>query len=118
VRLGDPKTALGYFERAYEIQQTDFMKGLLACYRARFGAEQEARGLLRTLEPDRPVFYNMACAYALLGDTTEALALLERELNENHFTPGSLARQKRWAKGDPDLANLWDDARFLKLVGE
>ncbi|MFT4709957.1 MAG: hypothetical protein ACI8Q9_001083 [Planctomycetota bacterium] len=118
VRLGDPETALGYFERAYEIQQTDFMKGLLACYRARFGAEQEARGLLRTLEPDRPVFYNMACAYALLGDTTEALALLERELNENHFTPGSLARQKRWAKGDPDLANLWDDARFLKLVGE
>ena len=118
VRLGDPATALGYFERAYELQQTDFMKGLLACYRARFGAEQEARALLRTLEPDRPVYYNMACAYALLGDTTRALELLRRELEENHFTPGSLARQKRWAKGDPDLANLWDDARFLKLVGE
>ena len=118
VRLGDPETALAYFERAYELQQTDFMKGLLACYRARFGAEQEARALLRTLEPNRPVFYNMACAYALLGDTTEALAMLQRELEENHFTPGSLARQKRWAKGDPDLANLWDDPRFLRLVGE
>ena len=118
VRLGDPKTALAFFERAYEIQQTDFMKGLLACYRARFGADLEARALLRTLEPDRPVFYNMACAYALLGEKEEALAMLERELKENHFTPGSLARQKRWAKGDPDLANLWDDARFLKLVGE
>ncbi len=118
VRLGDPETALAYFERAYALQQTDFMKGLLACYRARFGAVDEARALLRTVEPAPAVYYNLACAYALLGDLDEALGMLRRELEENHFSPGSLARQKRWARGDPDLSSLWEDPRFLALVEE
>jgi tetratricopeptide (TPR) repeat protein len=118
VRLGNPESALAYFERAYALQQTDFMKGLLACYRARFGAEDEARALLRTIEPAPAVYYNLACAHALLGDVDEALGMLHRELEENHFSPGSLARQKRWAEGDPDLASLWEDPRFLSLVSE
>jgi tetratricopeptide (TPR) repeat protein len=118
VRLGNPESALAYFERAYALQQTDFMKGLLACYRARFGAEDEARALLRTIEPAPAVYYNLACAHALLGDVDEALGMLHRELEENHFSPGSLARQKRGAEGDPDLASLWEDPRFLSLVSE
>lgn len=116
VRLGDPGRALGYFERAYELDQSDFMRGLLACYRARFGAEDEARALLRTVRPAPEVYYNLACAHALLGELDQALGMLRRELDENHPTPGSLARQKRWSREDPDLANLWEDPRFVLLT--
>lgn len=116
VRLGDPERALVYFERAYELDSSDFMRGLLACYRARFGAKDEARALLRTIRPAPAVYYNLACAYALLGDTDQAIAMLQREFDENHPTPGSLARQKEWARSDPDLAALADDPRFLAMT--
>ena len=116
VRLGDPKTALAYFERAYALDESEFMRGLLACYRARFGADDEARQLLRTIRPSPPVYYNLACAWALLGEADRALELLARELAENHPTPGALARQKRWAREDPDLASLAEDPRFLELT--
>lgn len=116
VRLGDPETALGYFERAYALDDSEFMRGLLACYRARFGQEDEARKLLRTIRPTPPVYYNLACAYALLGDVDAALEMLARELAENHPSPGALARQKRWAREDPDLAGLAEDPRFRALT--
>lgn len=116
VRLGDPETALAFFERAFELDDSEFMRGLLACYRARFGAQEEARQLLRTIRPAPPVYYNLACAYALLGEADQALDMLARELQENHPTPGALARQKRWAREDPDLASLVDDPRFVELT--
>ena len=116
VRLGDPRTAVAYFERAYALDDSEFMRGLLACYRARFGAADEARQLLRTIRPSPPVYYNLACAWALLGEADQALELLARELAENHPTPGALARQKRWAREDPDLSSLAEDPRFLELT--
>lgn len=116
VRLGDPERALVYFEVAYQLDDSDFMRGLLACYRARFGAKDEARALLRTIRPAPAVYYNLACAWALLGDHDQAMAMLQREFAENHPTPGSLARQKRWSREDPDLASLAEDPRFVALT--
>ncbi|MCP3915565.1 MAG: hypothetical protein GY711_08430 [bacterium] len=117
VRLGAPDRALEYYEEAYTLRSDDFMRVLLACYRARSGRAEEARALLREIHPGPGTLYNMACTYALLGDAEVALDFLERELEENHPSVGSRERQMEWAAKDPDLASLRGDPRFEKLVG-
>ncbi len=116
VRLEDPERALGFFERAYELEQNEFMRVLLGCYRARSGHVEEARSALATVTPSPQLYYNLACTHALLGDIDLALDYLQREFAENHPTPGSLERQKEWARGDPDLAPLRGHPRFERLV--
>ena len=120
VRMGDPERALAYFERAYELDQRDFMHVLLGCYRARSGREAEARAVLRTVlrtvRPAPSLYYNLACTHAMLGDIDEAIDLLHRDFLENHPSAGSLERQKAWAREDPDLRALYDDPRFLRLI--
>ena len=116
VRMGDAPKALEFFERAFELDQRDFMRVLLACYRARSGRVVEARSVLRGLRPSPPLFYNLACTHALLGDQDEALDFLQRDFEENHATEGSLRRQKEWAASDPDLASLSGHPRFERLV--
>jgi tetratricopeptide (TPR) repeat protein len=116
VRMDDQERALGFFERAYELDQRDFMQVLLACYRARSGRAAEARAVLEGIQPAPPLYYNLACTYALLGDTELAVDYLRRELGENHPTAASLAKQKAWAAGDPDLASLREDPGFQRLV--
>ena len=117
VKMGDPERALEYYERAYELRQDDFMRILLACYRARSGRDEEARALLREVRPYPQVYYNMACTHALLGDPARALEFLEKELEENHASDASRDRQRAWAQSDPDLASLRADPRFEQLVG-
>ncbi len=116
VRLDDQDKALDYFEQAYELDQNDFMRVLLACYRARSGKRTEALAILRQVGNSPRLYYNLACTHALLGDTELALDYLQRELSENHPTRGSLERQKKWAREDPDLLSLRDNARFLRLT--
>lgn len=117
VKLRDPERALGYFERAYRLRDADdFMRVLLACYRARAGRELEARAVLRELPVSPYNYYNLACTHALLGDTELALDFLRRDFAEMRSSPGQLERQKEWAAGDPDLASMRDDARFQALV--
>ena len=116
VRMGDTERALAYFEQAFELDQRDFMQVLLACYRARSGRVAEARAVVANLRATPPLYYNLACTHALLGDTDLALDYLSREFTENHDAPGSLRRQKDWASEDPDLASLRDDPRFQALV--
>ena len=111
-----PERALAYFERAYELDQRDFMQVLLACYRARSGRDDEARAVLRTVRPAPALFYNLACTHAMLGDAELAIDFLQRDFLENHPSTGSLERQKEWARGDPDLASLRGDPRFQRLV--
>ena len=118
VRHHDPEKALAYFEKAYELDRRDFMRGLRACYRARSGRVVEARAVLQGLQPAPALYYNLACTHALLGDVDQALDYLQREFEENHPTEGSLRRQKEWARSDPDLANLRAHPRFERLVGE
>ncbi|MFM7298706.1 MAG: hypothetical protein ACKO4Q_15990, partial [Planctomycetota bacterium] len=73
VKLRDPAKALEYFERAYELDQSDFMKVLLACYRARAGQVAEARAALADLRVTPANYYNLACTWALLGERELAL---------------------------------------------
>jgi len=118
VRMGRPERALEHFEAAWALRQDEFLRVLLACYRARSGRAAEARAALATVAPGPGTYYNLACAWALLGERDTALRWLERELRENHAPGGGLERQKAWARKDPDLASLRDDPRFLELVGE
>ena len=117
VKLGDQEKALAYYERAYELRQDDFMRVLLACYRARMGRADEARALVREVRPGPALYYNLACTHALMGETVKALEWLELELRENHPSAASRKRQQEWARSDPDLKSLRDDPRFEVLVG-
>ena len=54
--------------------------------------------------------YNIACAYALLGDKEKALAWLSKSFDMGF-------RNLELARTDPDLASLHGDARFQQLVG-
>ena len=72
----------------------------------------EAHRKAATFEPTRGIsFYNLGCAYALLGKKGEALEAL-RAAHEAGF---DLADP---IGSDSDLDNLRDDPRFEKLVEE
>ena len=118
VRMHDPARALGHFERAFELNQSPFMRVLRACYRARSGKGEEARTVLRSVVPVPSLYYNIACTHALLGEKEPALDYLERDLRENHPTEGSRAQKLEWMRGDPDLAGLRGEPRFERLLGE
>ncbi|MBK7874746.1 MAG: hypothetical protein IPJ77_03180 [Planctomycetes bacterium] len=118
VKQKDPAKALRYFERAWALRQDEFMRVLRACYSARAGRADEARAILREVTPSPLAHYNMACTYALCGDTELALDFLRREFEENQLSPGAAAKQRAWAKTDPDLASLRGDARFEAIVGK
>jgi tetratricopeptide (TPR) repeat protein len=116
VKFRSHEAAVEYFERAWALRQDDFMRVLLACYRARAGRAAEARAVLRDVPVSPSNFYNLACTYALLGERELALDFLGRALDELKATPGQLERQKSWARGDPDLEALRGEARFQTLV--
>ncbi|MBK7645409.1 MAG: hypothetical protein IPJ19_20620 [Planctomycetes bacterium] len=116
VKQHDPKKALAYFERGWELRQDDFMKALRACYLARAARGDEARALLREIVPAPGTLYNLACTWALLGEKQQALRYLEQDFAENLPTPGMRARQQDWAKSDPDLETLRGEPRFQALL--
>jgi len=116
VKRRSPEVAVEYFERAYQLREDDFMRVLLACYRARVGRAAEARELLRNLPVSPSNYYNLACTYALLGERELALDFLRRDFAEMRNSPGQLERQKQWARGDPDLESLRGDPDFELLL--
>ncbi|MEZ5974325.1 MAG: hypothetical protein R3F33_15825 [Planctomycetota bacterium] len=117
VRLSQPEAALAFYERAYALKQDEFMRVLLACYRARGGRVQEARALLASVTPAPSLYYNLACTHALLGETEQALAWLRLEMEENQKEPAARARQAEWARADPDLISLRGMPEFEALTG-
>lgn len=66
----------------------------------------------QALEPEEPqVLYNVACVFALLGESERAIDCLERSLTHGWA-------QKQWMAHDPDLQSLRGKVRFEKLVAE
>jgi adenylate cyclase len=55
------------------------------------------------------ILYNVACVYALLGRTEEALACLGKAMTHGTFF-------KNWAAKDSDLDSLRTDSRFQALL--
>ena len=93
-------------------QDVDLLKALGDLY-TRTGCYED--GLKTDLEltrlcPREPlVWYNLACSYALLGRTDEALASLERSIVLGY-------RDARWIREDRDLDSLKKDQRFDALL--
>ena len=66
----------------------------------------------RALDADRDepsIMYNVACAYSLLGETDEAIELLNSAIGQGYG-------HRAWLKHDPDFAALHDDPRFQKIL--
>jgi len=62
------------------------------------------------IDPEEPsIVYNVACAYALIGRTEDALACLQRVMEHGDFL-------KNWAAKDSDLDSLRSDPRFHALL--
>lgn len=63
------------------------------------------------LRPDHPnPYYNMACAYARLGETEAAISLLRQAVAKGF-------KDFEWMKKDPDLESIHHDRRFKSLSG-
>jgi len=67
-------------------------------------------GRALTLEAEEPqVLYNVACVYALLGETERAIDCLEKSITHAGW-------QRAWMEHDPDLASLRSHPRFQSLI--
>jgi len=79
---------------------------------ARIGRAREAlawAGRALSLDPeDSSVLYNVACLYAVLHRTGEALSCLRRVVRSGW--------RKEWIKNDPDLSSLRDNPEFHRLL--
>jgi TolB-like protein/Flp pilus assembly protein TadD len=76
--------------------------------------ERSARWVERALrvDADEPIIeYNAACVYVRLGRLDDAVRCLQASVGQ-----GGLSRD--WARNDPDLDALRDDARFRALVDD
>ena len=76
---------------------------------ARLGRHDRARELARRVLALRPdaysTYYNVACAYSIMGDRDGALAMLEAALKHGR---GNL----EWIERDPDFDSMRSDPRF------
>ena len=72
-------------------------------------AQELAERALGRDQEEPVVLYNVACFYAMKGDTDRAMELLERAV-ENGWG------DKAWLETDPDLDSLRSDARFQALM--
>ena len=62
------------------------------------------------IDPEEPtILYNVACVYALLGHTEEAMSCLEKVMLHGVF-------YKNWAAKDSDFDSLRTDPRFHALI--
>jgi TolB-like protein/Flp pilus assembly protein TadD len=109
------KRALPYIERHLELYPDDaraWTQGAVS--HSRLG--NRARGLswaekaIEVDPEDAAVRYNVACLYALEGETDRAIACLRQALVDGFFA------HPEWIKYDPDLDSLRDDPRFQALL--
>jgi TolB-like protein/tetratricopeptide (TPR) repeat protein len=80
---------------------------------ARLGLREKARELAGRALKVRPdafsTYYNVACAYAILGDIDDALEMLDHAVQHGR---GNL----EWIEHDPDLDNVRPDSRFDAIL--
>jgi len=119
--LGRAADAEAAYRRAYHIAEQymqlnpDDPRAATMCAVSLFRTGQPEKGLAwakRAIEidPEDPgVRYNVACLYALAGQTDEAIVCLE-EVRRRRFG------HRDWIEQDPDLDSLRGDPRFQQLL--
>lgn len=112
---GEADRAEGYFIKAIALDPgfLDAVNNLVAFYRTR-GRHADAIGLLEQLLSKRPdsavsICYNIACLYAIQGNTAAALAWLERAVKSGFDLWPLLER-------DADLENIRDTEYYKELM--
>jgi serine/threonine protein kinase/Flp pilus assembly protein TadD len=107
-------TAFQAIERHVQLHPDDvravYMGSLALCSRGERERSLEWAGRALAMEPDESsVLYNVACTYSQLGETDQAIACLEKALNQGFG-------HKEWILNDPDLHSLRGDPRFPVLL--
>jgi non-specific serine/threonine protein kinase len=108
------RRALRLTERHIELHPDDpralyFGAGILARMGDHKRSLEWARRAL-AIDPDESgILYNVACVYALLGRTEDAIGCLEKVMTHETF-------YKNWAAKDSDLDSLRADPRFQALL--
>ena len=87
ILLGHAYTRLGDYEKGLDID----------------------RRLVRLRPSDATAFYNLACSCVLTGKRDEAFSAMERAVILGYD-------DAEYMTGDPDLASVRDDPRFLRLL--
>jgi adenylate cyclase len=108
------RRAMQALERQLAIDPQDGRALQLATVQAaRLGLRERARELADRALESRPdafaTFYNVACAYAVLGDHDDALRMLDNAVRHGR---GNL----EWIERDPDFDTLRSDPRFEAIV--
>ena len=106
--------ALQLTEKHIEIHPDDaralyFGAGILARIGDHAKSYEWARRALAIDPEETAILYNVACVYALLGRTEDALNCLGKVMEHGAF-------YKNWAAKDSDLDSLRSDPRFLALL--
>lgn len=110
------RRAVRIIERHLEFNPDDvrawYMGALALCPLGELERSREWVARARALEPeDSGVLYNIACVYALLRETDEALDLLEKAV-KNGFG------HREWIEFDSDLASLRGHPRFEGILAQ
>ncbi len=101
------KKAVGVYEGLLVKHPDSDIRVMTAVLYAREGMAEKAMehlGQLPEGQKNPSIAYNLACAYALMGKLPEAGKLLAKSFELT--PPSQLAKQKKQARSDPDLARL------------
>jgi Flp pilus assembly protein TadD len=112
--LGRDDAAAAELERAIQLEPQDYearaalarlyrQSGSLDAAEAQYGTGKEM-----ALEDNEA---GLACFYAVYGEVTQALDLLETACAKNQFSPG-------WLRIDPELYFLQEEERFRALINQ
>jgi serine/threonine protein kinase/Flp pilus assembly protein TadD len=94
-----------------DVRARIFLANLYATRKNNEAAVRELE-LAVTMRPkDSNILYNAACTYGIMGQKLDALALLRRARDAGYSN-------FEWALRDPDLACVYDDPEFQRLVGK
>jgi len=92
-----------------DVRARILLGSVLAATGDRDRAVRELRRALELRPDDTNILYNAACVYGQLDEKQDALALLRRLKQAGILNAD-------WARRDPDLACIHDDAEFLALI--
>jgi serine/threonine protein kinase/Flp pilus assembly protein TadD len=110
---GMHREAIAEIRKARELNNDAFLKGYHALVLAKSGQREEAAKLLDELKRESPrsyvTSYALALAYIGLNDKEEALAWLEKEVEERGYWAGVYAVA-------PELDELRADPRFKNML--
>lgn len=115
VNAGDAEKGISNVERAVKVGRTDdrsmidYARTLLVVKRYPESIAAYESVLAKGFDDHGTSHYNLACAYALSGKKTEALAALDKAVNQGFSN-------KRLLETDDDLASLRGEAGFKSVV--